>query len=416
MCFQKNEINIMVKNVVDVVLGGFTYWLFGYGLSFGKGPYTTQFYAVGNFLLDASPERWGTEFTTFFFQLSFATTATTIVSGAMAERCNFIAYCIYSLLNTLVYCIPAGWLWGEHGFLKKMGAVDIAGSGGIHLVGGVSALVSAAMLKPRKGRYDHGTASAPVGDPVTAILGLFILWWGWLSFNCGSVFGITRYKWKYVGRAAVVTICGSFGGGFIGMFLSYFQKNKIFDISYLINGVLAALVSITAGCALYHPWEAIIIGGIGAILALAAIPLVDYMHVDDPVGAVAVHGLGGLWGLLSVGLFSDNDQGWENLTNNRAGLFKRGGFYFFGIQLLAAVCLATWSALCSFLLLFFINLIVPIRMSEEEELLGADYLEHGVMRDPEILKLAKEIEERKKWKKRMQNKEFIQFLKKKKRL
>lgn len=167
----------MVKNVVDIVFGGLTYWMFGYGLSFGTGPGTTPFCGIGSFFLDTTnQEDVGTIFVTFIFQLSFATTATTIVSGAMAERCNFNAYCIFSFLNTVVYCVPAGWLWGKHGFLNSLGVIDIAGSGGVHLVGGISALVSAAMLGPRHGRYDHGTEAIPMGSPTNAVLGLFVLW------------------------------------------------------------------------------------------------------------------------------------------------------------------------------------------------------------------------------------------------
>lgn len=166
----------MVKNLVDIALGGLTYWMFGYGLSFGTGPGTNLFCGVGSFFLDSYDNEMGTVFTTFVFQLSFATTATTIVSGAMAERCNFTAYCIFSFLNTIVYCIPAGWIWAKRGFLRHMGVIDVAGSCGVHLVGGISALVSAAMLGPRHGRYDNGSNPKPLGSPTNALLGLFVLW------------------------------------------------------------------------------------------------------------------------------------------------------------------------------------------------------------------------------------------------
>ncbi|GAB6019404.1 hypothetical protein CHUAL_000984 [Chamberlinius hualienensis] len=375
---RKNEANIMIKNVVDIVFGGLTYWMFGYGLSFGDGPLTTPFCGVGDFLLDTNDlDKIGTIFTTFIFQLSFATTATTIVSGAMAERCNFGAYCIFSFLNTVVYCVPAGWLWGKHGFLFNMGVVDIAGSGGVHLVGGISALISAAMLGPRNHRYENGTDSLPMGCPTNAVLGLFVLWWGWLSFNCGSTFGVTNHRWKYAARAAASTITASFGGGIVGMFWSYFTKNRKWDVGTLINSILSALVAVTAGCSLYHPWEGIVVGFISAILTCLFTPLLDHLHIDDPVGAVAVHAVGGAWGLLSCGIFPDSDQV-LNINSGGAGLFKGGGWYMLGVQALACVCLSTWSAITTFVLLFSINFIIPIRMSLEDEILGSDFVEHGI--------------------------------------
>ncbi|XP_035222186.1 LOW QUALITY PROTEIN: putative ammonium transporter 3, partial [Stegodyphus dumicola] len=215
---KKNEVNILMKNAVDVVLGGLSYWMFGYGLQYGQGPGTSAFFGVGSFMVDADND--GGVFATFIFQLSFATTATTIVSGAMAERADFNAYIVFSFLNTITYCIPAGWMWGEHGFLKKLGAIDFAGSCAVHLTGGASALVAALLLKPRLHRYDQGTSSLAMGDPGNAIIGMFTLWWGWLVFNTGSSFGITGNKWQYSGRAAINTINASLGGGMAALILT----------------------------------------------------------------------------------------------------------------------------------------------------------------------------------------------------
>ncbi|KAL1441817.1 hypothetical protein MTO96_008324 [Rhipicephalus appendiculatus] len=189
----------------DVVFGGLGYWMFGYGFSFGQDRGTNQFIAFGKFFLDSDEKEMGVVFATYIFQLSFATTATTIVSGAMAERCNFVAYCIFSFLNTVVFCLPAGWVWGQHGFLNKLRVVDIAGCAPVHLVGGASSLVAAVMLKPRHGRYDHGTEPPPMGSPTNALVGMFMLWWGWLGFNCGSTFGVSGHKWKYAARTSKVT-------------------------------------------------------------------------------------------------------------------------------------------------------------------------------------------------------------------
>ncbi|XP_055687031.1 putative ammonium transporter 3 [Lutzomyia longipalpis] len=375
----KNEVNIMMKNVIDIVLGGFTYWLFGYGMSFGRGPLTNPFIAIGDFLIDPSvgDPLMGPIFAAFLFQLSFSTTATTIVSGAMAERCNFKAYCIFSFLNTAVYCIPAGWVWGEHGFLNNLGCVDIAGSGPVHLIGGSAAFASAVMLGPRMGRYEDGIAPLPLGNPVNACMGLFVLWWGWLAFNSGSTYGVSGTKWQYAARAAVITMMGSFGGGTFSVLFSMFKNDGRMDVVDLINGILGALVSITAGCFLYHAWEAIIIGVIGSILTCVTMPLFDKMAVDDPVGASSVHGVSGIWGVIAVGLFADNPIPLTT-TNGRSGLFKGGGWYLLGVQCLAALCLCVWGVLSTFLLLWVINKIVPIRMEVNEELLGADLMEHHV--------------------------------------
>ncbi|KAG5675103.1 hypothetical protein PVAND_005032 [Polypedilum vanderplanki] len=356
----KNEVNIMMKNIVDVVLGGFTYWLFGYGMSFGRGSFSNPFIAIGDFLIDPGVDDplMGQIFAAFLFQLSFSTTATTIVSGAMAERCNFKAYCLFSLLNTVIYCVPAGWVWGEHGFLRNLGVVDIAGSGPVHLIGGSSAFASAAI-------YSNGLGALPLGNPVNACM--VVLWWGWLAFN----------RWIYSARAAVMTMLASFGGGFWSVMYSLFRNDGKVDILDLINGILASLVSVTAGCFLYRAWEAILVGIIGSILVSFLTPIFDKMGVDDPVGASAVHGLGGMWGVIAVGLFSDNPIPLET-TNGRKGLLKGGGFYMFGIQCLSAVCLCSWGVLSTFVLLWVINKIVPIRMDPNEELLGADLVEHKI--------------------------------------
>ncbi|XP_049955312.1 putative ammonium transporter 3 [Schistocerca serialis cubense] len=373
----KNEVNIMMKNVADVVLGGFSYWLFGFGLSFGRGEYTTPFMGVGEFLLDADDEDtlMGPVMAAFLFQLSFATTATTIVSGAMAERCKFKSYCVFSFLNTVVYCIPAGWIWGEHGFLYNLGVVDIAGSGPVHLIGGSSALMGAVMLGPRQGRYSGGRL--PMGSPVNAVMGLFVLWWGWLAFNSGSTFGLSGSKWQYSARAAVITILSSFGGGLTGLMFSLLSNRGQLHMMELINSILGALVSVTAGCFLYRAWEAIVIGLIGGLIVCCSMPLFDKLKIDDPVGATSVHGMAAIWGVLAVGLFAEKPVS-LNTTHGRSGLLKGGGWYMLGVQLLSVVCLVTWGITTNFLLLFLINKMIGLRMDPSSELAGADITEHGV--------------------------------------
>ncbi|XP_045457669.1 putative ammonium transporter 2 [Melitaea cinxia] len=375
----KNEANIMMKNLADISLGGLTYWIFGYGLSFGEGPLSNPFVGVGNFLVDppVGDALMGPVFASFLFQLSFATTATTIVSGAMAERCNFKAYCLFSFLNTIVYCVPAGWVWGQHGFLNQLGAVDIAGSGPVHLIGGSSAFASALMLGPRLGRYARGTAPLPLGNPVNVVMGTFVLWWGWLAFNSGSTYGVSGAKWQYAARAAVMTMMGSFGGGCFGLFFTLIKNKGRADVMDLVNSILGSLVAVTAGCFLYRAWEAIVIGVVGAAIVSASVPLLDKMRIDDPVSASAVHGASGLWGVIAVGLFADNPIPMDT-TNGRSGLFKGGGWYLLGVQTLTGVCLLAWGALVTMALLWLIDRVLTIRMDPYEELLGADLTEHKI--------------------------------------
>ncbi|XP_017875430.1 putative ammonium transporter 3 [Ceratina calcarata] len=374
----KNEVNIMMKNVVDIVLGGLTYWAFGFAMSFGTDRLKNPFIGLGEFLIDPSVEDklMGPKCASFLFQLSFATTSTTIVSGAMAERCNFKAYCLFSFLNTIVYCVPAGWMWGDHGFLKNLGAVDIAGSGAVHLVGGTSALACAIMLGPRLGRYDNGIEPLPLGNPVNAIMGLFVLWWGWLAFNSGSTYGVSGQRWQYAARAAVSTMLASMGGGLVGLGFSLSNPNGI-DILSQINGILGALIAVTGGCFLFRAWEAIVIGMLGAAVTCLVMPFLDKMHIDDPVGASATHGASGAIGLLVIGFFADNPYPLDT-TSGRRGLLKGGGWYLLGVQSLALVCLVLWSFSTSIILLWLINKVIPIRMSVHDELLGADLVEHRI--------------------------------------
>ncbi|CAG7653984.1 unnamed protein product [Allacma fusca] len=378
---QKNETNIMLKNVADVVLGGFTYWAFGYGITFGTWYGSVSFFGLGFYFVDESYPLMGDVFTSFFFQLSFATTATTIVSGALAERTNFKAYCLFSLVATFTYSVQARWVWGPGGFLAELGAVDIAGSGCVHLVGGASAFVAAWMVGPRLGRFDTNTGPPPMGNHNNALVGLFLLWWGWIAFNAGSTYGITANKWQFAARAASTTMIASIGGGLVGMFWGFVKPGtKVFDAVAVINAVLGALVGITAGCAVMHSVEAFSTGVIGACVVLLAAYIPDLLKVDDPVGATAVHGFGGIWGLLAVGVFAEDDFGILGVTKGRYGLVRAGGWYLLGVQTLTAVCIASWAIVSTFVILFLINFIVPLRVSAHEELTGLDFSEHGIRR------------------------------------
>lgn len=239
----KNEVNIMMKNVVDVCFGGLSYYIFGFGLMFGRGEYTSPFLAVGDFFVNLPPGHplMGQLFTLFFFEMSFATTSTTIVSGACAERFRFHAYVLFSFINTVVYAIAGGWVWGEHGFLRQMGVVDFAGAGPIHVVGGAAALTAAWFIGPRIGRYDKGPKSLPMGNPMSACMGLFILWWGWIGFNAGSSYGITGGKWDYAARAGVGTTVATMAAGVFSILYSMYKNKGKVDVFEVISGILASL-------------------------------------------------------------------------------------------------------------------------------------------------------------------------------
>eukprot|EP00058_Branchiostoma_floridae_P020952 XP_002606442.1 hypothetical protein BRAFLDRAFT_67694 [Branchiostoma floridae] len=373
----KNEVNIMVKNAVDVVFGGLTYWMFGFGITFGMAAGTNAFCGVGDWFLDSDDEHMGVVFAKFIFQLSFATTSTTIVSGAMAERTKLNSYIVFSMLNTVVYIFPAHWIWAPNGFLYTMGVIDVAGTGAVHLCGASCGLVATLLLKPRIGRFDDEKGSPEMSSPTNVLLGTFMLWWGWLGFNCGSTYGIQGGKWQLAARSAVSTMLGSLGGGIVGVVYSYATKKGQFNVGDIVNGILGGLVSVTAICAIASPFGGLVIGSFGGLCADLGVPLLNYLKIDDPVGAVPVHGFAAIWGMLAVGLFALND-GLENFSFGRKGLLYGGGPYLLGVQLIAVVVIILWGAGVSFVLLKLIDVTMGLRMSEEEEELGADICEHEI--------------------------------------
>ncbi|XP_074651558.1 putative ammonium transporter 2 [Tubulanus polymorphus] len=377
----KNEVNIMVKNAADVIFGGFTYWIFGYAFSFGE-TWSNPFTGWGNFfVMTNNSTEIGWVYSKFFFQASFATTATTIVSGAMAERIKLEAYIVFSLLNTLVFCFPAHWVWAKHGWLFELGFIDIAGAGPVHLVGGTTGLIATLMLKPRRGRFDKDNPSNPqMGSPTNALLGMFMLWWGWLGFNCGSTFGISGMKWKLAARSAVSTITASMAGGMVGMLVSYILLKRKFNIAFTINGILGSLVGITGFCALAEPWEGYIIGVIGATIAVLCEIILVKLKIDDPVGVVPVHCLAGMWSVLVPGLFARLDEYREALSQPHAngGLFYSGHWRQLGVQASGLLAMMAWTAASSFFFLKLIDLSIGLRVSQQHEILGADIVEHSI--------------------------------------
>ncbi|XP_077988596.1 putative ammonium transporter 2 [Glandiceps talaboti] len=412
----KNEANIMVKNAIDVIFGGLSYWAFGYGLSFGVDKYSNPFCGVGHFFLDATDKYVGSLFSNYFFQASFATTATTIVSGAMAERTKLEAYIVFSFLNTFIYCIPCHWIWGKNGWLKQLRVIDIAGTGAVHLVGGTTGLIATLMLKPRHGRFEKGKKFS-MGNPTNVLLGMFMLWWGWLGFNCGSSYGITGNKWILASRAAVTTINAAVGGGAMAILLSYVMKKRKFDIGYLVDGILGALVSVTAICAYASLWAGMAIGVIGATISCLGSELMQILKVDDPVGVVPVHFLSAIWGMLSVGLFIKKDPYAQ--ASDRNGLFYGGGAYILGIQTLAVVSIIIWTSVLSIIVFVLIDLTIGLRLPLNEELLGSDIVEHGlhsnISYDKSSRNASKDSDEIHTQKKKPRKFRFVNFVKPKKK-
>lgn len=375
MVSKKNETNIMVKNALDVIFGGLSYWMFGFAFSRGESDDNGSFSGSSNFFADASQSRMGSVFALYFFQASFATTATTIVSGAIAERANLQAYMVFSFTNTLAFCFPAYWVWGNHGWLKELGVIDVGGASPVHLVGGVAGLVGTIILKPRRNKFTGGGLKQKMACPTNVLLGTFMLWWGWLGFNCGSTFGVSGGKWKLASRSAVCTLNASIGGGIFAHLFSVFYLKRV-DVPTLMSGILGSLVSITAICAVARPGESIFIGFIGSVISVMGWLVLEKLKIDDPVGAIPTHAGASIWGMLAVGLFVEQDR-LEDFSETY-GVFKGGHIKVLGVQLLACLTIGLWSAVVTFLQFYIIGKFIHFRFSEDEERLGADFCEHAV--------------------------------------
>uniref|UniRef100_A0A8R1DLF7 Ammonium transporter n=1 Tax=Caenorhabditis japonica TaxID=281687 RepID=A0A8R1DLF7_CAEJA len=311
----KDEVNIMVKNVVDVVFGGLSYWSVGFGLSYGDyEPFRNSYVGFGKFFYDPTRDygtreqinQEGWSYASFLFQLSLATTASTIVSGAVAERAKLKSYILLGCLVILIQALPAHWVWDKEGIFYKKGVVDFAGCSAVHMVGGIIGLIATVYLKPRRNRFNEDSVHQ-MSSPTNALLGTFLLWWGWFGINAGSVWGITGGRWRLGARAAVATIMSSIGGGATAITIS-FVKTKKLQVNFLINGILSSIVSITALCAVSRSWHALVIGSISSMFSIAVLPILDRLHIDDPVGIVPIHLTSSIWGMIAVGIFCEEDK------------------------------------------------------------------------------------------------------------
>jgi Amt family ammonium transporter len=365
----KNAINIMMKNMMDFSIGSLAFWAVGFGIMFGASS-TGWFGTSGFFLSDFTPDGdpWVLAF--WMFQVVFCATAATIVSGAMAERTKFVGYMIYSaLISAVVYPIFGSWAWGSlfngNGWLEGLGFIDFAGSTVVHSVGGWCALAGAIVLGPRLGKYDKDGRPKPImGHSMTlAALGVFILWLGWFGFNPGS----TTTADKSIAMIFVNTNLAAAAGSLLAMIVSWIKFGKP-EVGMTLNGALAGLVAITSPCASVSPASAIIIGAVAGVLVVLSVMFFDRIKIDDPVGAISVHGICGAWGTLSAGIF---DLGGASL-----GLI--------GVQLLGIAACFLWTFPIAFVLFKLIDKTIGLRVSAEEELEGLDYSEHGGMAYPDF--------------------------------
>lgn len=369
----KNAINIMMKNVMDFVIGTLGFWAIGYGLMFGEG---TPFFGLSGFFISGGDDVGTLPVMAFWlFQLVFAATAATIVSGAMAERTKFNAYLIYSVcITALIYPIFGHWVWGG-GWLAGMGFTDFAGSTVVHSVGGWAALVGAWMLGPRKGRFGSGGESTPIPGHSAALgtLGVFILWLGWFGFNPGSQIAAHGANADAIALIAANTNIAAAAGAAAAMVTHWILKGKP-DLGSTLNGALGGLVAITAPCAFVTPLASLIIGLVAGPLIVFSTGWLESLKIDDPVGAVPAHLVNGVWGTLAVGLFALD-----------GGLFSGGGASLLIAQVIGVVACAVWTAGTAFIMFSAIKATVGLRVSEEEEDAGLDSWEHGASAYPDIV-------------------------------
>ena len=380
----KNAVNILMKNLMDFSMGSIAYWAIGFAIMFGAGNAfmgTSGWFVPSQTLTEGaaastsvfSSLEWSSvpTYAAWLFQLVFAATAATIVSGAMAERTQFKSYLIYSIFITgIIYPIVGHWIWGG-GWLSDLGMSDFAGSTVVHSTGGWLALTGAIVLGPRLGKYDAEGNPRPIAGhnlPLAA-LGVFILWLGWFGFNPGSQMGADAAP---ISSIAITTNLAAAAGAITAMITAWIILGKP-DAGMSLNGALAGLVAITAGCASVTPTSAAIIGALGGIVVVLSVLLFEKLRIDDPVGAISVHGTCGALGTILLGFFDSS-----------SGVFAGGGFALLGAQVVGVLAVLVWCLVTGFILFYGIKAITGLRVTEEEEQAGLDYEEHGASAYPDF--------------------------------
>ncbi|WP_438432043.1 ammonium transporter [Gorillibacterium sp. sgz500922] len=382
----KNAGHVAGKTVLTFGIASVAFWAVGFGLAFGNG---SGFIGTSGFFTDGLSRTAFDSFSSldiptsifFLFQLAFAGVSLAIVWGGFAERAKLIVYFIFGVLYTiLIYPFAAHWVWGG-GWLAKIGMLDFAGSTVVHLQGATAAFIGTLLLKPRIGKFnkDGSPNAIPGHNQVLTVLGVIILWICWFGFNAGST--VSAMNDGFFGYVALTTNLAAAAGAVATLVVSWMYFGKA-DISFMLNGVLAALVAITAACAYVTPWAAVVIGAIAGIFTFFTSVGFEKLGLDDPIYAFSVHGLAGVWGTLSIGLFATKGLAGDD----KAGLFYGGGLHQLGVQALGVAGTFVFVAVVSFVLLTIIKKTVGLRVTEEEELIGLDLSEHGTYGYPEQMR------------------------------
>jgi ammonium transporter, Amt family len=388
----KNAGHIAGKNVLIFAVCSIVYWAIGFGIAFGGGggfigtegffPSVDALTAVGK-----APFDWFSEIpggAGYLFEVVFAGVSLAIVWGAMAERVKLWVYFVFGIAFTLIYSITSHWIWSPEGWLFSKGMQDFAGSTVVHYQGALAGLAGALILGPRIGKFGHDGRANPIpGHNIPyAVLGTIILWFGWFGFNPGSTLSVDFGGIGFFAYVATTTNIAAAAGG-IGGFLCAWFKLKKPDISMMLNGVLGALVAITAASGYVAPWAAIVIGLVSGFIAVYGVIFVERIGIDDPIGAVAVHGMSGVWGTLACGLFAVPALA-SKLATGHGGLVYTGSFHQLGVQSLGLVAVGAWVFTSSFVILKGLDLAFGIRAHPEAETLGLDVSEHGMWGYPEF--------------------------------
>jgi Amt family ammonium transporter len=363
----KNAVSIIAKVMIDILFGGVAFYLIGFGIAYGK---SNGYWA---FDFGISKEDLGLGLTIsnslfWFIQMGFAVAAISIVSGGVAERMKMWSYAVFvTIFCAVMYPLAANWVWNPNGWLAVQGFNDFAGSAAVHAMGGFAALAGAIVLGPRLGKYNEdGSINAIPGHNLTlSAVGAFMLWFGWFGFNPGSTLGAVG-KWELIGSVATNTFLASAAGGISTICYTFLRYKKV-DITMVINGVLAGLVAITAGCNVVSPNSALIIGLVAGTLVDMAVVIVDNLKIDDPVGAIAVHGINGFFGTIAVGLFSEKN-----------GLFITGETGQLFIQFIGVAVISVFSFVLTYTIFKILKATMGIRLSHKAESAGIDAVEFGV--------------------------------------